>query len=354
MSAVTFHPLTVTAVERLTDDSVRVTFAVPPGLEDVYDHRPGQHLILRRTIDDHDVRRSYSICSPTGSADLQVGIKRLDGGAFSTWANTRLEPGDVIESTPPSGEFIHDPDAAVQGRYAAIAAGSGITPVLSIIASTLRDEPNSEFTLVYGNRDGRSVMFLDEIDALKGRYPDRFMVIHVLSREGHTVPLFEGRIDADKLDDLFGTVLDPSTVDEWFLCGPRGVVDAARSVLAAKGIDAASVHDELFYAGGDGPLSVASDDLEGSTVVFTLHGRTSTVVVDPHGAPILDHVLSVRPEGPFSCRSAACASCRARVVSGEVSMDRNWSLNEEEVAAGQILTCQSHPVSEAVEITYDL
>ncbi len=353
MAAVEFHPLTVDAVDRLTDDAVRVRFVVPPDKADLFTHVPGQHLIVRSTIDGRDVRRSYSICSASGTDVLEVGIKHLAGGTFSTWANRDLRPGDVIEVTPPAGEFCHDPDARERRSYGAIAAGSGITPILSIIASTLRDEPASEFTLVYGNREGRSVMFLDEIDDLKGRYPDRFMVVHVLSRETHAVPLFEGRIDEDKLRALFASVVAADTIEEWFLCGPRGVVDAARGVLDERGVPDARVHDELFFA-GDGPAVVAADDAVGSVVRFTLDGRTSTVIVDPDGAPILDHVLSVRPEGPFSCRSGACASCRAVVTAGEVRMDRNWSLNGDEVAAGQILTCQSHPVSADVELTYDV
>lgn len=353
MDGVEFHPLRVAAVDRLTDRSVAVTFDVPDELRDRYRHTPGQHLILRQTIDGDDVRRSYSICSASGAGPLTVGIKHLEGGCFSTWANTELRPGTVIQATPPTGEFTLEPDASDSGRYVAIAAGSGITPVLSIIASTLRDEPGSEFTLVYGNRDGASVMFLDEIDDLKGRFPDRLMVMHVLSREESGIPMFSGRIDEEKLETMLSTVIDPTAVKGWFLCGPRGVVEAAHTVLDARGVDPGTVHDELFYAGGDGAVAAADDDVEGSHVTFTLAGRTSHVVVDPDGAPILDHVLSVRPDGPFSCRSGACASCRAQVVSGDVRMDRNWCLNEEEVAAGQILTCQSHPVSDDVEITYD-
>ncbi len=354
LMAVTFHPLTVAAVDRLTDDAVRVSFDVPDDLRDEFAHVPGQHLTLRRDIAGEDVRRSYSICNASGNGTLQVGIKRLPGGAFSTWANDELAPGAVIESTPPTGEFTLEADPQRSASYVAFAAGSGITPVLSIIASTLRDEPHSEFTLVFGNRTGRDVMFLDEIDGLKGSYPDRFSLFHVLSRESHAVPLLEGRIDEDKVARFLDAFVDPDGVDGWFLCGPRGMVDDARRALVAAGVDESSIHDELFYAGGDGPIEVAEDDLEGSTVTFTLFGRTSKAVVAPDGAPILDHVLAVRPEGPFSCRSGACASCRAQVISGEVVMDRNWALNAEEVASGQILTCQSHPVSADVEITYDL
>jgi ring-1,2-phenylacetyl-CoA epoxidase subunit PaaE len=354
MEAVQFHDVTVSAVDRLTDQSVVVTLDVPDALADRFRHIPGQHLILRHTIDDQDVRRSYSICSPAGERPLRVGIKHLEGGVFSTWANAELAPGVRIQATPPTGEFIRTPRPSTAGRSVAIAAGSGITPVLSIVASTLRDEPDSEFTLVYGNRDGGSVMFLDEIDALKGRYPDRLMVVHVLSRERFGAEMFTGRIDAPKIEAMCSSIIDPSAIDAWYLCGPRGMVESVRTALAALGVDDAIVLDELFYAGGDGPPAMSDDDVDGASVTFTLAGRTSRVIVDPGGSPILDHVLSVRPDGPFSCRSGACASCRARVVSGEVRMDRNWCLNEEEVAAGQILTCQSHPVSDEVEITYDL
>ena len=179
------------------------------------------------------------------------------------------------------------------------------------------------------------------------------MVVHVLSREDHDLPLLSGRIDADKVTDLCAMLIPSASIDGWFLCGPRGMVEGARQALSAMGVDPAIVHDELFYAGGDGPIAVAEDDVDGAQIRFTLDGRTSTVFVDPQGAPILDHVLAVRPEGPFSCRSGACASCRALVTKGEVRMDRNWSLNQEEVDAGQVLTCQAHPVSDSVELTYD-
>ena len=350
---VRFHPLTVTGVDRLTDDAVVVALDVPEDLRGQFTHLPGQHLVLRAVIGGEDVRRSYSICSPVGEEPLRVGVKLLPGGTFSTWANTELVPGTVIEATPPTGDFVHRTRSGTHGSYAAIAAGSGITPILSIVATTLRDEPGAEFTLVYGNREGRSVMFLDEIDALKGAYPDRFMVIHVLSRESHVVPLFEGRIDEEKLDALFASVVDPGVIDEWYLCGPRGMVESARTALDRHGIDPSTVHDELFYAGAAPPV-VPVETGSGSTVRFTLAGRTSTVLVDPDAEPILDHVLSVRPEGPFSCRSGACASCRAQVLVGTVAMDRNWSLSDDEVAAGQILTCQAHPASDVVELTYDV
>jgi ring-1,2-phenylacetyl-CoA epoxidase subunit PaaE len=352
--AAEFHTLTIDRVEPVTDDSVAVTFAVPESLIETFTHEAGQHVIVKTEIDDETVRRSYSICSASGSSELTIGIKHLDGGVFSTYANEVLSAGDTIEVTPPTGDFTIATDAHNENHNIAIVAGSGITPVLSMISSVLEVERASRFTLIYGNRDGRSIMFLDELDALKNRYPDRFVMIHILSRESHAIELFEGRIDEEKLLELFSTVVDAGTATDWYLCGPSAIVQAARTVLAAGGVPEDHIHDELFFAGDDASAVAVSDDLVGSEVKFTLNGRTSTVIVDPVGAPILDHALAVRPDAPFACRSGACASCRARVTEGEVVMDTNWSLNQEEVDAGQILTCQSHPVSGVVEVTYDL
>ena len=352
--AAEFHTLEVASVEPLTDASVTVRFAVPPELSDAYRFIPGQHVIVRRDIEGADVRRSYSICTSANSGDIQVAVKRLDGGAFSTFANKELAAGDRLDVTLPVGDFTITTDAGHAKHYLAIAAGSGITPVMSMIATVLEDEPNSKFTLVYGNRNSLSVMFLDELGALKDRYPSRFVLVHILSREPNAIPLFDGRIDADKLEELFSTVINPDSVDGWYLCGPSGMVEAARKALAARGVDEAVVSDELFYAGDEVRAPIPADDPAGSTVRFTLHGRTSTLVVDPDGPPILDHALAARPDAPFSCRSAACASCRALVTQGEVRMDRNWALSEDEVAAGHVLTCQSHPVTDDVELTYDI
>ncbi|MFV1969928.1 MAG: 2Fe-2S iron-sulfur cluster-binding protein [Acidimicrobiia bacterium] len=354
MQAAKFHKLTVASVDTVTDESVRVTFDVPQRLEATFAHIPGQHVIVRATIGGETVRRSYSICSRAGSRSLQVGIKHLRGGVFSSFANTELEAGDVIEVTPPTGEFTVTTDPGNKRHYVAIVAGSGITPVLSMIESVLADEPESRFTLVYGNKDGRSVMFLDDLDRLKNHHPGRFVLFNILSRESNVIPVFEGRLDEGKLVQLLTTVVDAASATDWYLCGPAGVVEAARSVLARGGVPPDKIRDELFYAGGDAPPRVAVDDEVGSTVKVTIDGRTSKLVVDPEGAPILDHVLAIRPEAPFSCRSGACASCRAQVTTGEVRMDRNWALEESEVAAGQILTCQSHPVSDIVELTYDV
>jgi ring-1,2-phenylacetyl-CoA epoxidase subunit PaaE len=354
MSAAEFHELAVGAVDEITDESVRVTFEIPADLALAYTHVPGQHVIVRANIDGETVRRSYSICSRPESGVLQVGIKQLPDGVFSSFANTELSKGDVIDVTLPTGDFTITTDVENQKHYIAIVAGSGITPVLSMIEAALAEEPRSRFTLIFGNKDGRSVMFLDDLDRLKNAFPERFVLFNVLSRESNAIPLLEGRLDEDKLIHLLTTVVDAATATEWYLCGPSGVVEAARSVLARGGVPAEKVHDELFYAGGDAPARMAEDDTIGSEVLVTIEGRTSRLIVDPDGAPILDHVLAVRPEAPFSCRSGACASCRAQVTAGDVRMDRNWSLEDVEVGAGQILTCQSHPVSDVVELTYDV
>lgn len=355
MSGAEFHHLEVSDVARLTDDSVAIEFTVPAELSARFRFIAGQHVIIRREIDGHDVRRSYSLCVPAGSGRVRVAVKEVPGGLFSTFANRHLRPGDVLDVTPPIGDFTAVPDPSSRRRYCAIAAGSGITPVLSIVSTLLEEEPNCEVTLIYGNRDGGSIMFLDELSELKNRYMQRLNLVHVLSRESTQVPLLEGRLDATKIAELLAAVVPVELIDRWFLCGPLGVVEAAQQALGDRGVAPHRIGLELFFdeRRPETPR-VVPGDTSGAVVRFTLSGRTSEVRVEPAGPPILDYVLSVRSDAPFSCRNGACASCRALLTAGEVTMHHNWSLTEAEVAAGQVLSCQAHPVTDDVELTYDI
>lgn len=352
--AVEFHNLPV-MVRAETEDSVCVTFDVPDELRSQFRHTPGQHLVLRATIDGEDIRRSYSICSSANEDALRVGIKRIPGGAFSTFATSQLADGDVLEVMAPIGEFGHQPDPATAANYVALAAGSGITPVLSILSSTLEAEPQSQCTLVYGNRATGTIMFLEEIEALKNRYPDRFQVLHILSREPHQIPLFAGRIDAAKLKALSESLIDVADVDEWFLCGPLDMVESAQATLQELGAKPESIHTELFFDERIESIPYGDDAAEGLVnLLVTIDGRTSAVAVDPEGPPLLDYARSVRAEIPFACKGGMCATCKAQVVSGEVRLDKNYALTPAEIDAGFVLTCQAHPVGGDVEITFDV
>jgi ring-1,2-phenylacetyl-CoA epoxidase subunit PaaE len=355
MSGAEFHALKVAEVTRLTDDSVAIELQVPAELADDYLFVAGQHVIVRRDIDGQDVRRSYSLCVPAGSGRLRIAVKEVPGGRFSTFANRELRAGETLQVTPPIGDFIAIPDPSSHRRYCAIAAGSGITPVISIVATLLESEPNCEVTLIYGNRSGRSIMFLDELAELKDRHIQRLTLVHVLSRESSQLPLLEGRLDAAKISELLQAMVEIGSIDQWFLCGPLGVVESAQQVLEGGGVAPDRIGLELFFDERPParPRDVAGD-VAGTAVRFTLGGRTSEVRVDPNGPPILDYVLTVRADAPFSCRNGACASCRAVVTSGAVTMHHNWSLTESEVAAGQVLSCQSHPMTDHVELTYDI
>lgn len=356
MSAPVFHQLKVADVEPLTDDAVAVTLDVPDDLRETFDFVPGQHVTMRADIDGADVRRSYSISVPPGGGRIRVGVKRVPSGAFSTYATTRLSPGDVLDVMPPVGEFTLTPEPGSRKHYVAIVAGSGITPVMSMASSALSADSTARFTLVYGNRTSQSVMFLEELEGLKDRYRARFHLINVLSREPQPVDLFTGRIDREKLETMLSRLIDPEDVDEWFLCGPFGLIETAREVLAGHGVDPATVHDELFFAGDTPPIPLVdeSDAQEGSVMVgFTLDGRRSTVGMEPDQT-ILEAALRVRGGLPFSCKGGVCATCKARLVAGEVTMDKNYALVGEEVAAGYILTCQSHPTTDTVEVDYDV
>jgi ring-1,2-phenylacetyl-CoA epoxidase subunit PaaE len=355
VSEVEFHELRVTEVTPLTDDSVAVTFDVPPELASMFAYAPGQHVTLRSIIDGEDVRRSYSICAPAGSGKLRVGIKRLPGGAFSTFATTELEAGDTLEVMPPVGEFTIDIHPDLPRRAVAIAAGSGITPVLSLISTSLEMEPEATWTLLYGNRTASSVMFLDELEGLKDRYHPRFQLFHILSREGSDVPLLSGRIDGEKIRTVHDRLLGARPVDGWYLCGPFELVSTARRTLGEMGIDDDRIHDELFFAGPVDPSTLPPEPPPGEgSVALTviLDGRAVDTRMTPETS-ILDAALRVRTELPFSCKGGMCATCKGRIEEGEVRMDKNYALIDSEVAAGYVLTCQSHPVTDKVVVRYE-
>ncbi|HEX3605687.1 MAG TPA: 1,2-phenylacetyl-CoA epoxidase subunit PaaE [Candidatus Dormibacteraeota bacterium] len=349
------HELRVTAVEPLTDDSVTITFAVPPELGDDYAFTQGQHVSVRCTVAGDEVRRSYSICTPAGSGVLRIAVKRLEGGVFSGHAHTRLRAGDMLEVMTPTGRFHTPLDPASARHHVAIAAGSGITPVLSIIATTLAVEPRSRVTLLYGNRTSAGIMFLEELFDLKNRHPERFQLVNVLSRERLDAELLSGRIDAQRLGRLLDALL-PGGADEWFVCGPRAMIEGARATLLERGVEAARIHSELFHSGRDpgrAPAAPAAAGAGESRVTILLDGRSSTVTLAAAGEPILDAALRVRADAPFACKDGVCGTCRARVVSGRVSMDGNQALEPDEVAAGFVLACQSHPVTPEVTLDFD-
>jgi ring-1,2-phenylacetyl-CoA epoxidase subunit PaaE len=353
---VVYHPLAVAAVDTLTDDSVAITLEVPQTLADTFRFLPGQHIGVKADIAGQDVRRTYSVCTDPAEGRLRIGVKRIPDGLFSTYATSRLQPGDRIEVSPPHGDFLIAPAPGTVRHYAAIAAGSGITPVLAMIAAVLNTEQKSKFTLLFGNRTSRSVMFLEELEGLKDRYPDRFHLIHVLSREAQTAPILSGRLDVSRLDALLAGLVDVDSVDGWYLCGPFEMVGAARQALADRGVDPAAIHDELFFSDPTPPVPPPSDENTAGAVRlrFTLDGRTTTTTVDPDGPPILSYALNERRDTPFSCRGGMCTTCRARIIEGTAEMELNFALTTEDLAKGYLLTCQAHPTSDTLEITYDV
>ena len=355
MSEPEFHQLRVTEVSPLTEDSVAVTFDVPDQLSETFAYLPGQHVTVRAFIADEDVRRSYSICANANSDKLRVGIKRLPGGAFSTYATSDLKAGDVLDVMAPVGDFTIEIDPSSPRRAVAIAVGSGITPVISLIATSLESEPFASWTLLFGNRTANSIMFLEELEGLKDRYRSRFQLFHLLSREGSDVPLLSGRIDENKIRTIHDRLLGNAPVDDWYLCGPYEVVMMARQTLRSLGVAEEAIHDELFFAGPVDSSTLPPEPPPGEgTVELTviLDGRSVDTRMSV-GTSILDAALRVRSELPFSCKGGMCATCKGRIEEGEVTMEKNYALIDEEVEAGYVLTCQSHPVSDRVVVRYD-
>ncbi len=350
-----FHPLRVAAVERLTEDAVAVTFEVPEHLREEFAFDPGQHLSVKAAALGDDVRRNYSICAPATRGPLRIGVKRIPDGVFSAFVADRLRPGDSLDVMTPTGTFSTRLDPAQAKRYVAVAAGSGITPVLSILATALEVEPDSTAALVYVNRRTSTIMFLEELADLKNRFPARFQLIHLLGHEMTEVELLSGRLDVDRLDRILDTLLPVDDVDEWFLCGPLALTDTVRDVLTGRGVDADHVHRELFHV-GEVPRrrGVAADvPATGARVTVILDGRSVDLTVPADGDSILDAALQVRSDVPFACKNAVCGTCRARVTEGKVEMDANYALEPEEVRRGFVLTCQAHPVTDHVVVDFD-
>jgi len=359
MSKVTsnFYPLRVASVKQETRDAVVVTFAVPYDLQDIFRYTQGQYLTLRTTIDGEEVRRSYSICSSVQDNSLRVAIKRAPGGAFSTWANEDLAVGAVLDVMAPMGNFFVPLDPANRKHYLAFAAGSGITPMLSILATTLAAEPHARFTLFYGNRATSSVMFRDELAELKDRYLDRFRLGYVLSREPQDIDLFHGRIDKLRCEQLFKQWIELDDVDVAFICGPEQMIHDVSDALLAENFPKTSIKAELFGASTPKGPHVArartSPGTQECEVTLIIDGTHVGFTMEKDKESVLDAALRQGIDVRYSCKAGVCSTCRCRVVEGKVDMDANYALEDYEVARGFVLSCQSFPITDKLVMDFD-
>lgn len=352
-----FSPLSIKEIRKETADCVSVVFDIPETLKTGFAFKQGQSLTIRATINNEEVRRTYSICSSPLENECRIAVKKVDGGLFSTFANERLKKGDTLDVMQPVGKFYTELDPAQSKQYLAFAAGSGITPVLSLIKTTLATEPLSSFSLVYGNRSRGSIIFFEELEGLKNKYMERFTLLHVLSREKTDSPVSFGRINADKLTDLSKWV-DYFRIDEFFICGPEEMIFTVKDYLTGTGIDKKRIHFELFTSPGqkksvthsqqvmdNGPKSQVSIQLDGRSFDFELSLNSDTT--------ILDAALKKGADLPYACKGGMCCTCKAKLLEGEVMMDVHWGLEEEEIEQGYILTCQSHPKTEKIVVDFD-
>lgn len=353
-----FHPLQVAGIRKETSDCVSIAFTIPEELTDTFRYKQGQYITLRTSINGEDVRRSYSICSSPLDNELRVAVKKVEHGVFSTYANETLKKGDTLDVMPPLGKFFTELNPSQEKTYAGFAAGSGITPLLSIIKTTLRTEPNSSFTLVYGNRNRHSIIFKEELEALKNLYMDRFRVIHILSREKTDAPVNFGRIDKNKCLTLCEKTIDAKNTDAFFLCGPEEMIFSVKETLEEKGVDPKKIHFELFTTPGSKQTATAtSHNASGnevkSKVTIKLDGIAFDFDLGFESESILDAALKNGADLPYACKGGVCCTCRAKLLEGEVDMDVNYGLEPDEIEQGFILTCQSHPRTEKVVVDFD-
>jgi len=353
-----FHPLTVSQVRNETRDTIAVTFAVPPELQDSFRYQQGQHLTLRAMIDNEDVRRSYSICSAVQEGALRVAIKRTQGGLFSSWANESIKPGLTLDVMPPMGHFNVPLDAANHKHYLAFAAGSGITPILSIIKTTLAAEPHSRFTLFYGNRASSSVIFKDELSDLKDTYMDRLKLAYVMSREQQDIELFNGRITKDKCAQFLRHWVRVDDIDVAFICGPEDMMLGVSEALQEAGMPKPNIKIELFAASipkhqhKPRALDAAAARHE-TEVTVIMDGSASSFTMDQDKESLLDAGLRAGIDMRYSCKGGVCSTCRCKLLEGKVDMDVNYALEDYEIARGYVLSCQSFPITDKVVIDFD-
>jgi ring-1,2-phenylacetyl-CoA epoxidase subunit PaaE len=353
-----FHALQISEVRRETPDAVSIRFRIPDSLKETFAFRAGQHLTLRARMNGEDIRRNYSVCAAPYEKEIRIAVKQMPGGRFSTWANENLKSGMEVDVLPPLGRFVLPEPRVHAPCYVALAGGSGITPVLSILKTVLNDAPDSRFTLLYGNRDTQSIMFLEELAGLKNRYIDRLEIYHFLEFEAEEIELFNGRLDREKCDEVFSTLVDVAHADAFFICGPGPMMDSAEESLKARGVDAGKIFIERFTTGLISAEQLARDEVlqskaAGTQITVTLDGRRARVAFDAEKGNILESIQAAGLPAPYACKGGVCSTCRAKLLSGTVAMKKNFGLTDAEVAAGYILTCQAVPTSEAVTLSYD-
>lgn len=351
-----FHRLAVNDLRRESSDAVSMTFAIPRELADDYAFSPGQYLTLRATLDGEEVRRSYSICSGPDDGEIRIAVKKIDGGAFSSWAADELKRGDELDVMTPTGRFGVVPPAEAGRIHVGFAAGSGITPILSIVKGVLAREPDSRFFLFYGNRATDNIMFLEALEELKDRFIDRLSIFHVISGEEQDIPILHGRLDGDKVRVLLRSLVPAASVDHVFICGPSGMSEEIEATCRDIGIADDRIHIERFvseFGGKPRPKkAVAADAPPKAIVSLIIDGKRRDVPVAEDEA-ILDAALRAGVDLPFACKGGMCSTCRAKLVEGEAPMDLNYSLEPWELNAGFVLTCQAKPSSERVVVDYD-
>jgi ring-1,2-phenylacetyl-CoA epoxidase subunit PaaE len=354
--AVHFHPLRIKNIEKETADAVTIQFDVPEALAKDFQFLQGQNITLKTNIHGEEVRRSYSICNAPYENKLTVAIKKVEQGVFSTYANQSLKQGDVLEVMPPTGKFNTALNPAQTKKYVAFAAGSGITPILSIIKQTLHEEPNSFFTLVYSNKNRSSILFFEELEALKNKYLQRFQLIHLLSREQSDSALGFGRINAEKLNTL-SKLIDYNRTDDFFCCGPEELIFSIKNYLEAAGVSEHKIHFELFASKQKqkSDISFADSAHKEATASITIQadGRSISFELGFNEGNILDAALKQGADLPYACKGGMCCTCKAKLLEGRVAMDVHWGLEHDEIEQGYILTCQAHPLQDKILIDFD-